>query len=184
MDRKYDLGQGITITDNGSSIRAEWSTGEHSSHSIGIVRPGPMPVPDQVKVVFSRQEHAYYLLDYCRAHRAWLSTEVFQGKPEGVTAESIFGPGCVGFFNQGGLTHYRKVWDFAMWDIKSGETRPVDRTDALVVDALICEQQESRDDERRFNKALAFSGWTYKEILNKIGPWVPVEEPPLIKLEK
>lgn len=172
QEKKYDIGHGITITDKGHSLRAEWKVGEHGLHSIGCVRP--VKLGDTLEVVFSRDGKFYYLQTFGLLVRAWMGVETFES--EGA-AKNSHGDGVCGasgyiFKEPDGSAYFRRTLDFAFWDVKSGETKQLPKDDPLVQDYLGIAQDESRKSEAKFNESIAFSGRTLADILSKIGDYV------------
>lgn len=195
VKRRYDIGNGVTITADKWTIRAEWKTDGRSTRSIGIRRPPPKP-GDKVRAVFSLDGKMFYLPDYAHAgfDGFWLGVKTWDSKEEmgeqqqanfwGDKPGSTFTPGDG---PNAGKTYHREIFHFNCWSVKhKPETTLSMEGDEgeLVKDYLALCQSIDTKHEAEFNKEIAFSGWTLSQILDAIGPWVPVEDIPVVKLEK
>lgn len=186
MKRKYDIGNGVTITDDGYSLTASWKIGENGSGSIGIKRPPIGPVPDEVEALHSADGRYFYLPAYSDIGGFWLSTTAWASRAEmeaqqkaGILGKS----GCEITRTDTGEVLYRDVLHFSMWKVRAEpNARKVPKTDEIVKDYLAMAQASDREQERRFNEAIAHSGRTLKWIMARIGPWqaAPPELPPVV----
>lgn len=192
IKRRYDIGSGVTIYVNSHSIVAEWKPNEFSTNSAFIRRPPPKP-GDTVKAVFSVNGEHYYLPQYALTglDGFWLGVKTWDSKEEmdkgrqpdiwGDKAKAQFTPGEG---PNAGKTYFRMVFPFNSYDIKAKPRSELSVEDELVKDYLAICQNIDKEDEKEFNASIKFTGWTLAQILKAIGPWVPVEEIPIIKLEK
>lgn len=193
--RKYEIGSDITIEDNGHSLTARWDAGG-GSHSVGCHRPVYMPpgraaewaepMPDQLSCLFSLDGRTFYVEKFGLSVQAWLGTKVYASREE-MNAEvkpTPFGSDGAVFTDQAtGVQRFREVLLFSMWKVQHEQApRLVDRTDAAVADYLTLAQQCDTESMERFNKAIAFSGRTFAQILKAIGRWEPLPESPVVKL--
>jgi len=196
IKRKYDIGSGITIEDDGYSLVAKWEPDDKSGHSIGCPRPVYMPpgqpaewadrFPDQLSCLFSLDGRHFYVEKFGLSVRAWLGVKAY-GSREELNADlkpTPFGSdGAVFVDETTGAQRFRSVLMFSMWKVQHETTpRSIARTDEGVADYLTLAQQYDNEQMARFNEAIAFSGRTFAWILNKIGKWHPVAELPVVKL--
>lgn len=186
LKRKYDIGGNTIIEDDGHYLSANHRKDDKSSCSIGCKRSSMLPMPEELKVIFSQSGKEFYLLDYTHSHGFWLGIKKFdtQEQCQDKMPSGMVGKPCASFTVEG-KTHFRALYHFAYWKISHEQKeRLVKRTEDYVQDYLALAQNDVRDQEKRFNEVIAHTGWTLKKIMEKIGPWVPVEEIPIIKLEQ
>lgn len=177
--RKYDIGHGVTVTDDGYSIRAEWKSGSGST-SIGIHRPKQLG--EMVQVIMSRAGDMFYISDVDAD--CWMSVQEFETEDAAKVAwpAGIMGPSGYQFTEKdGSRTYFRRILEFSCWDVKSDpERKRLPKTELMIEDYLAVAQAKARAAEARFNDAIAFTGRNLKDIMEKIGDWVkPSKEPTL-----
>lgn len=185
MKRKYDLGNGVTIEDDGYSIRANIVRGERSSESIGIRRP--VKVTDQLKVIYNLSGDVFYLENFAGMHGFWLGVKQYATLEEvkAASPKGLFGSAWAQFTEVDGTTYYRIAMHFTGWDVKhdrSREGETISKDDPLAKDYLGLVQNEQREQEAKFNEAIAHTGKNLKYILDKIGDFQPVAEPPVVAI--
>lgn len=181
IKRKYDLGNGVTIEDDGHWISATHKKDEKSSCSIGVKRPKEFP--EIFKVIVSRDTMLYYLHDFTDMHGFWLSFNKFDNQ-EAATVQSIYGKEYAYIKLKSGEEYWRQMYSFNCWSIKSDHVNkelPFDCDE--VKDYLAIQNVKDKEQEARFNDVIAPSGRDLAWIIGKIGPWVPVEELPIVRLE-
>ena len=163
-ERKYKLSENIMLVETKHALRAEVKTSEHSSTSIGILKP--YQHQGVVDVLYSRDGQYYYIPELAWPVAMWLSVEY-------VDSEIL---DVVTFKKEGLSDLYRKGLPFAFYDVKSGETKQVRCTDQLVLDYLVLYQQEMQRQEKQFNKVIESSGRKLNWILKQLLPWVEPAE--------
>lgn len=176
----------VIITDDGHSVRAEWSTGANSSISVGIRRPPPKP-GDTVQATFSADKRYFYLPTYVPMDvhlGAWMSVETFVSKEEAEAKcrKGIFGPAYVEITlpKEDNRVLYRELLHFNSWKVELWqEPEELSKDDALVKDYLAMCHAHDMESMRRFDEAIAFTGRDYAWILRKIGDPVPADIEPV-----
>jgi hypothetical protein len=185
--KKYDIGSGIIIIDDGHYLRAEWRTGETTSHSIGVKRPRVGPLPEEFEARFSVDGKYFYLEDFTDMYGFWLGVREWDSLDEmkSQQKQGIFGKEYATIIRTDvDRTIHREVLSFTVWNVKDEQkSRKLPLTD-MVKDYLSLQQSRDREEEKRFNEAIAFSGRTLKWIMSRIGEWKPepkpVEPPPMV----
>lgn len=180
--RKYDIGNGVVISDDGYYLTASWSESDsRCGHSVGIKRPPPKP-GETVKALFSLCGQFFYLTDYTDPHGFWLGVKSWKSKEEMDAQQK---PGIMGKEyayiqrTDTGETYYRESMSFTFWSVKhEKKDRELPTSDEMVRDYLSIQQNRDREQEKRFNEAIAFTGRDLKWILDKIGPFVPFDPEP------
>jgi hypothetical protein len=190
--RKYDIGHGVTIEDNGYWLTAHHVKDDKSSSSTGIRRPHIGPLPLELDAVFSQDMRYFYLHDFTSPHGFWLGTKAWANEEEMKAQQpaGIMGKAFAGFTPTAtGITYYREVMHFNVWSIKDKKDDrgrsmlvKVSNTDDMVLDYLSLAQNEDREQEKRFNAVIAPSGRDLKWVIDRIGEWVPLppEPPPTV----
>lgn len=183
FNRKYDIGHGVIVTDDGHTIRAEWKHADgKSSTSIGVERPIPAPAEgESVEVRYSLNRKHYYLPKYCGFNRGiWMSVATYPSVEE-IKAQNLSGLGAPGYIQitkKGGESYYRDVLDFMTWSVKADPNVGIEPVDEKIKDYLSWAHARQTADEQQFDESLAWSGRTLKWIMEKIGPWVPAPPEP------
>jgi len=189
IKRKYDIGGNTTIEDDGHTLYAvvrdeagNWSRG------IGVRRP-PLSLPEEVDVMYSLDGRYYYLPQFAGIDGCWFGVKEWASREEMQAQQE---PGILGkegieitrgVSTQNPKTIYREVLHFAFWKVKSEQKlRKLSIQDDMVGDYLSYAQGRDREQEKQFNEVIAHTGKTLKSIMEKIGPWVPVEELPVVSL--
>ena len=187
MERTYDIGQGVTVKDNGFNLIATWKEGA-GTHSIGVKRPSGLPPVkegDEVEIQYSVGRKYFYLPRYADPHGFWLGTKAWATREECEAQQKpgIFGKGGCEFSKPStGEKWYRERLDFAYWKVDAERQIEKRSVDDMVIDYLHFAQMQDRDGEERFNEAIAFTGRNLKWIIGKIGPWVAPEVPATVRL--
>lgn len=182
--RRYDIGGGVIVKDDGHSLIAEHKSDDRTTHSIGIRRPHIGPLPDSLRVLYSLDGRYFYLPDFVGMDGFWLSVNMWPNLEE-MKAQSQ--PGLFGktwaTFTANGTRYHREVLHFVSWSVKAErETRVIAKSHPDTQDFLSLAQNEDREQEKRFNEVIAPSGRTLKWIVDRIGPWqpLPAEPPPVV----
>src|SRR4051812_31736522 len=108
MKRKYDIGHGCIITDDGRVIGAEVVDGVSSTY-IGITRPRVEPIPDELDAKFSVGGRYFYLKDFTDGRGFWLGTKAWDSKAEMEAQQmaGIFGKESVEITLNSGKVYFR-----------------------------------------------------------------------------
>ncbi len=184
--RKYDIGGGVVIEDDGHYLSAQWRADDgKSSRSIGIRRPPVASLPEQLPAQFSIGGKYFYLPGFAGIHGFWLGVKKWASKEEMQSQQQagIMGKDGAIFELKAGETYYREVMHFSMWKVEAErELRWVSRDDDSTKDYLSLIQNEDREQEKRFNEVIAPSGRDLKWIVDRIGEWQPLppEPPPTV----
>ena len=186
LKRRYDLGNGATAEDDGRHIIIKIANGS-STRSIGCARFPALP-ETEVQMVESLDGRYFYVPDFALVngmHGWWLGKEKYASKEEAEAAAptGIFGKSTAWFQPKGVEKYGRVLLRFSEWDLKNkpAATSPITLE---VEDYIVGVFSELTDQVRRFDEVLAPTGWTYEELLKSIGPWVPINEILVVKLEK
>lgn len=177
--RKYDLGNGVTIEDDGKWLHASHKKDDKTSTHVGCYRP-LTKYPETFKVVVSLDEKLYYLLDFTDMDGIWLSFEKYD------TVEAVKGQGSeyVQIVPKHDKPYYRKAYSFRFYNIKNATGfRDLPFECDEVKDYLAVHLNKEKEQAVRFNEVIAPSGRDLDWLIKKIGPWVPVESIPVIRLE-
>jgi hypothetical protein len=182
VKRKYDLGGGVTITDDGHTILAVHQRDDRSSTSIGVRRPPVGPLPAELEVQYSQSRRHFYLPGFAGMGGFWLSVATWPSHQEMQAQQSagIMGKQGASFVHDDGTTHFREVLPFTYWDVKAErDTQKLARDDEMAKDYLALAQNVDREQEARFNAVIAHTGRTLKWVMDRVGPWQPLPpEPP------
>lgn len=180
---KYDVGDGITLTDDGFTLRVEKKT-DTSSSSIGIRRP--VKIGPEVEILYSLGRDYFYVTGFLDMHGFWLGVETYPTIEELKSPTGIFGREYVQFTeNDGSGSYYRAMMSFTGWDVKSErEYVKVPKTERMVEDYLIIQQGKDRESEQRFNDWLKEHGCsrTLADLIKKVPAYVEKPEPPIRKI--
>ncbi len=184
--RKYDIGHGVTITDDGYTIRADWKTDEKSSISVGTERPNA-DVGDEVSVRYSRDHKHFYIPRYAGMHGDWMSVATYPDV-ESIKALNLGGLGPPGYvqikkrFGDTHETYYRELLHFSVWSVKADPADVVETIDEKCKDYLSMCHARVEAEGKRFDEEIKFTGRTLAWIMEKIGPWqsAPPEPPPIV----
>lgn len=184
MKRKYDIGGGVIITDDGYSLLAEHKSGDRTTCSIGIKRPYIGPLPDSLKAMYSLDGRYFYLSDFVGMDGFWLGVETWADLDamKAQMGSGLFGKGYA-TFTDNGKQYHREVLHFVSWNVKAErEHKTIAKIDPAAQDYLALAQNDLREQEKRFNEVIAPSGRTLKWIVDRIGAWVPLppEPPPVV----
>lgn len=178
--RKYDIGHGVTITDDGYTIRADWKPDEKSSCSIGAERP-PDEVGDEVSVRYSRDRKYFYIPRYAGMHGAWMSVATYPDTAS-IKALNLGGLGPPSYAEikkkDTGETHYRELLHFSIWSVKAEPADVVEPIDEKCKDFLSLCYTRYEAEAKRFDEEIKFTGRTLDWIMEKIGAWVPAPPEP------
>lgn len=175
----------VTIKDDGHFIHAEWPMKVgNGSTSIGIRRPPPKP-DDEVHAMFSQDGKYFYLPGYVRTDPLggnWMGVDEYATEEEAKEKcqKGIFGPSYVKMtrVKEDNKTIYRELLAFAHWKVKEKqESMQLKTTDPAVQDFLAMCMMFDREDLKRFEEAISFTGRKYAWILDKIGPPVLADAP-------
>lgn len=180
MQRRYDIGNGVIVTDDGHSLIATWKTGEHSTHSVGVKRPPAGPLPDVLPVRFSLDGNHFYVETVADMHGFWLGVKAWTDLDELKAQQSpgVFGKEWATITLPDGTTYHREVMSFAIWSVRSEQkAHQLPKSDGMVMDYLLLAQNRDRESEARFNETIAFSGRTLAWLMKRIGKWIPEDEP-------
>lgn len=192
MKRKYDIGHGITIEDDGYTISAVCQPDPENKRGmmyIGVKRPrvGPPPKPgEQLEVKYSEGRKYFYLPGYADPHGFWLGTKAWptQAECEAQQKPGLLGKTGVEFTKTStGEKWYRERLDFAYWKVDSEKQSDKTAVDDMVIDFMHLASTADREGEVRFNEAIAFSGRDLDWIMERIGAWVPPVEVPVVSLK-
>lgn len=185
LKRKYDIGHGVTIEDNGYSLIAHIARSGGGMMSIGVSRPRVGPIPDQVKIIYSVGGIHYYLPDFATPHGFWLGTTKWKSEEEmkANCKPGMFGTAGHVITKDSGEVYVRERLDFAYWSVKADRAEHhVASSDDLAKDYLCIALREEAESSKRFNKEIAFTGRDLDWIMAKIGAWVNPEEIPVVVL--
>jgi hypothetical protein len=185
--RKYDIGGGVTITDDGHYLVAEHRKDDKCTSSIGIKRPPPVgPLPDELEVQYSEGGRYFYLPAFADTHGFWLSVQAWPTRAEMESQQQagIMGKAGAEFTRTDtGEAYCRAVLHFAYWNVKAEKgTKKIARADEMAKDYLALAQGRDREQESRFNEVIAHTGRTLAWVMKQIGAWVPFppEPPPVV----
>lgn len=184
MIRRYDIGGGVMIHDNGHTLVARIDLPNGGGQSMGIKRPRIGPMPAELEVQFNENGKFFYLTGYF-AGEWWLGVKAWDKKDEMLAQQpkGLMGQDSAEFISKAfGKHHWRGVLSFSMWKVDSGRTEMRPASDDMVQDYLILVQQRDQEMESRFNEVIAPSGKTLKWIMEKIGEWQPIAEIPVVVL--
>lgn len=186
IKRKYDLGNGVTIEDDGHWLMANVQKGSGSSQSIGVKR---QVIPDMTKpfeVLMSRSGAHYYLTKHADVQGFWLSVKTWPSeeamKSDPQCKPGIYGHAGVTITPNGREPYVREILHFNSWDVKSGETKELPCEDDMVLDYLSLVAGEDKKQVVRFNEVIAPSGKDYDWLVQNLPTWVEPESPPIVKL--
>lgn len=187
-EKKYDIGHGVTITAYHWGIRAEWYMDEAKKGSTTIGLAWPINPPEQVQIIWSLDGDYYYPKGMAILTLGfWLSKQTYStlDAADAAAPAGIFGKTYNEFKDKDGSEYFRVCLMFNGWDVKSAqETTLLSRDDPLVFDYAGLVGNQWKDDEARFNEAIAFTGRTARDIISKIYPFEeePEEETPAIPI--
>lgn len=180
MKRKYDIGGGVIVTDDGYSLLAEHKSADRTTCSIGIKRPHIGPLPDELKVQYSLDGRYFYLPDFVGMDGFWLGMKTWPNLDEmkAQMEPGLFGKAYATFSGEG-EQYNREVLNFVSWSVKAErETKTIAKSHPDAQDFLALAQNADREQEKRFNEVIAPSGRTLKWIVDRIGPWQPLPPEP------
>lgn len=197
MKRKYDIGDGWIMEDDGHVLGFSKKTG-HSSRYFGILRPVATPNPepgDTVDILYSLDRNYFYLPELVRriglGGGFWMGTRKWANEAEmkANTKPGIMGHSGINFTHtKTGEKWVREVLHFSFWSVKSEPQHvphvftPGDETSEMCLDYMsristIAEEEKVEADSR-----LKETGRTIEWIMERIGPWVPPTEIPVVVL--
>lgn len=195
LKRTYNIGNGWTVEDDGHVLYFIHRDADQKwTRSFGCPRPKPRKEPepgDTVKIKYSEGRHYFYLPEWTDHRGFWLSTRKYKDEAEmkAIEKPGIFGHQGITFTHKKtGEIWTRALLDFTYWNVQSERTE-VDHV--MVADEAISEMlldymsraaTVEREERVRLDELMKETGRTLDWVVEKIGPWVPIEEIPAVTL--